>query len=410
MPTFYYQAKKGLDEIIEGSIEADDETAALHKISQTGLYPLNIGLPTSKTQATNSKGKTRGISQVAKKKKIKDNDILIFTQQFRSLIRSKMELLESLDILHQQTENQSLREVISEVYTLIKKGENLSAALEEFPQLFPKLYISIVKAGEASGRLDDAFERIRQHYQRQDELRSKVIAVLIYPSIMAFVGIITIIIFIYFIIPRLGAIFDNSSVSLPFVTNILLKMGKNPLYFWLTLGGLSLILIIGFSNKGKRKKVWQTLKENLPLLRGMTKDEVIVSFTQSLASLVASKMPIVESLEVAMLTVESPVLVAQLKLVLEDIASGELIAKSLEKRTFFPKFFIRMIAVGEGSGRLEEVLNEISEAYLQQLDRKLRIFTALLEPIIILVIGCIVGFLIMAMMLPILQMNQLATF
>ncbi|MFH0926616.1 MAG: type II secretion system F family protein, partial [bacterium] len=341
------------------------------------------------------------------KPKIRDKDLLIFTQQFRSLAKAKMELLESLEILYEQTENESLKEVASQLYRLIREGESLSDALRRFPDLFSHLYVSIIKAGEVSGKLDEALGRIINHYQRQEELHSKVTAVMIYPAIMSFVGIGTIIIFVYLIIPKIGIIFEDSYASLPLFTKLLIKMSHATIEFWLVSGIALIALIIVFSSKSRRKKIFQKLKENLPLLRGMTEDEVTVSFTQSLASLVASKMPIVESIEVAMLIMDNTKIINQLKLVIEDITSGDPIAKSMQQRTSFPKFFIRMLAIGEGSGRLEEVLNEISEAYLQRLERKLRLFTALLEPVIILVIGVIVGTLIISIMMPILQMNQL---
>lgn len=411
MPTFKYKAKKGLDRIIESTIDADNEDDVLNKLTAQGLFPVSIEKASSKSPAKNPKFSPGNIKiKFSSSKKITSRDILQFTQKLATLTRAKVELLASLKTLYEQTEKESLKNIILELYNATKEGKTFSQSLENFPQHFSPLFINLIKAGEASGHLDAALEQINDFLRREDSLKTKIAISLAYPALLLLVGLATIFVLINFVIPKLRPIFAGLGDKLPLITKVVLNLSiaSQKSWYWI-IGVIIGAAIFIYYQKGSSvfKKIGRTLRLNLPVISRLTKNQELNYFSRSLGLLLGSGVSALKSLEIATLTVEDPKLHAQLKKVCQEVASGSKISNSLETLTSLPSFFVKMVAVGEESGRLGEVLDEAARSYMQQIEEDIALISSLIEPVLILGLGLILGTIVLAIMLPTFQVTQL---
>lgn len=402
MVEFSYRAKRGPKETVEGIIEAATRQAAVSQLIDSGLSPIRVEV---KKEATLPSGRREFW-----RRRISSQEVNIFTRQLASLIRARVELLRSLNILYAQAENLHLREVILKVHEFIKKGGSFSSALSNFPRLFPALYVSLVKSGEASGRLDEALEELAEFIDKEDEVKSKVRSALAYPALMIMVGIATVFVLVSFVIPKLAGMFADFGQVLPLPTQILINVSNIFAHYWLWLLVGAGVIIILVSKRGitpGEKLVIDKIKLRLPLIGGIIKKEIIVRFARTLALLLRSGIPVFQALEVTVPIMGNEVFVHELKSVRKEVIDGSSLAASMKKKLCFPSFLTNMVGVGEESGRLDEVLTQVASAYSREVDSKVKVITSLLEPAIILVLGLVVGFIVLAMLLPILQLTLL---
>ena len=407
MAKFVYKAKKGLNDAFEGIIEAANQEEALSRLLQQGLFPTKIEPQITPTDKSVSAKK----SSRAFKKRINSSDILIFTQKLATLVRAKVELLSALRILYEQTENLRFKEIILAMYNSTKEGKTFSEALEKFPKLFPFLYVNIIKAGEASGRLEASLDQVSDFLSREQGLKTKITVALAYPVLLILVGLASIFVLINFVIPRLRPILEGLGAELPLITKIILKVSAlSSKSWWAFLGIIIFIILVLYRLKGATffKLLIRKIKMNLPVLKRLTKNQELDYFSRSLCLLLKSGVPALRSLEVSTAGIEDPQLKEELKETYQNIASGQSIAKSMENLTSLPSFFTKMVAVGEESGRLAEVLEEISHSYVQQIEADITLIASLLEPILILVLGLVLGTIVLSILLPIFQITQMA--
>jgi len=405
LPKFNYKAKKGLNETVSGSLEADNHDEALNKVTAQGLFPIEVNEVTA--PATKATGKTRRKKKISKK--ISQKEILTFTQKLTTLVRARVELLASLKILYEQTENACFKEVILEICNLIKEGKALSEGLVRFPRIFPSLYVSIVKAGEASGRLDSALEQISDFLERDENLRTKIQVALAYPTLLVFVGLGSIFLLMNFVVPRLKPIFEGIGRDLPLITKIVLQVSElSNKTWWIILGVGALVIFILYRRKGSAffKRFLTAFKTHMPILKRLTKNQEMARFSRALALLIKSGVPALRSLEIATFSVENVKLKKGLEEACKNVASGQTLSRSMETLTTLPNFFTKMVAVGEESGRLAEVLDETSHSYIQQVEFDITLITSLLEPIFILVLGVVLGTIVLSILLPTFQITQ----
>jgi type II secretory pathway component PulF len=393
---FAYKVKKGLNETLEGVLEARSKDDALNILVERGFFPIKIEeiIPTP-----SGRPKRRGIRR---------KDIIFFIQKLATLCKAKVDLLTSLRILHAQVESKNLQDVISDVYNATKEGATFSESLGKFPHIFSPLIVNIIKSGEASGHLDTALGHINEFLSREESLRSKILVALAYPTFLLLVGCISIIILMNFIIPKLGVMFEELGRELPFVTKLVLKISNifQTWGIWL-LGLIVLLGIIFWYKKTLYQRVTRCLKLNIPIIKGLVRNQELVSFSYSLSLLLRSGVPTLNSLEIASTTVDDPKTEEELKRVCSKVALGETLSRSMESMTSLPEFFVKMIALGEESGRLGEVLEEAAISYTQEIERSIGIVTSLLEPILILFLGVILGAIVFSILLPIFQITQL---
>jgi len=403
MPTFVYKAKKGLQESVSGVIEAENRDTAVARLNESGLIPISVELQAQKQVPV------RLSVTVLRFKKLGLKELNIFTQQLKTLIRSKVELLFSLSILYKQADKPTLKQIILDLHNTVKDGKTFSESLSKHPEFFPLLYVNIIKSGETSGRLDEALAQLSEFLEKEQDLKMKIRTALAYPLVMVIVGIATIFVLFSFVIPRLMGIFADFSAVLPLPTRILLKISNFMHQGWYWILGF-IILMSFFMHRHRRSsqnRGLDLLKMHLPILGELIRKQAIARFSRTLALLLHSGVPVLQSLSIAIPTLENKIFIQQLEAVHKEVLAGSTLAKSLEKVAFIPPFIIQMITVGEEGGRLQEVLTEIAYSYTQESESILKIITSLIEPLVILCLGSVLGLIIMAMLLPIFQINML---
>ncbi|OGX15502.1 MAG: hypothetical protein A2166_05075 [Omnitrophica WOR_2 bacterium RBG_13_41_10] len=403
MPTFYYKAKKGLDRTEAGTIEAYDREQAIAQLIQNGLAPVEVSAQKQKINKTDSHKSAFKLNR-----RLGLRELNIFTQQLRTLIKSKVELLSSLRILYEQCDNLPLKEIIQDLYNTIKDGKTFSAALNKHPAFFPLLYVNIIRSAEASGRLDEALNEISNFLEKEQDLRIKISSALAYPALMLIVGAVTVFVLFSFVIPRLVGIFEDFQATLPLPTRILLGISSFFQRAWFMIIGFIVAAIFILRKQYlKEHSSIDWLKLHLPVLGNLNRKQSIARFSRTLGLLLHSGTPIFQSLQVAIPTLENNILIRQMESVPKDVMAGATLSESMKKVAYFEPFIIQMVKVGEEGGRLEEVLNEVADAFTRDSEAIIKIITSLIEPLVILCLGLVLGGIVMAMLLPIFQINML---
>lgn len=408
MPRFIYKAKGSPTELKEGLIEADTQHAAIYKISQMGYFPIEVKeeLP---QQASGELAVN--IPFFLRFKKIGWRDLAVFTRQLADLLGSGLTLLNGLGVLSRQTENARLKGIVRDIHNFVKEGGTFSNALARHPAAFSGIYVSMVKAGETGGMLEDVLNRLADYAEAEDQLRGKVRAALAYPVLMTLVGIGTIFVLLTFVIPKLAVIFEDMGQALPFATLTLIRISNFlTRYGWVMF--IVLAIIFFALNRQRRTKDGKFAIDNLKMkmfgIGPLIQKAEIARFTKTLSTLLANGVPIIQSLEVSGSVVENEALRRDVDQLTKDVTMGVSFSRAIAKSARFPLFVTNMVAVGDESGHLEKALSKVAESCERDVDRTARIFTALLEPVIILVMGGIVGFIVISMLLPIFQINLMA--
>lgn len=404
MPLYKYRAKDGPENIIEGQIEAETEKEAIEKVHQLGYLPVRITKEITET-------KSGLASASAFLGKIKLRDITIFSRQLASFMKSGMPILRALTIISQQSQNLHLRNMLDSIRVKVRDGEKFSSALSNYPRVFPPLYIAMVRAGEDSGALQEVFLRIADHRQKQEEIISRVRMALVYPAVMATVAAGTILFMFTFVMPRLMKIFSNIGEDLPAVTKILISISK-----WLCLGwpwiisGIAVIFFI--IRQGVRTKAGETalsrFKLRLPLFGNLIRRTELARFSRTLELLLKNGIPILKAIKITIPVLNNEALRQELMRSCKELEQGASFGKGLKKSKLFPAFMSNLLIMGEESGRLEEALSEIAASYERETEEAVKVMTTLLEPLVILVMGIVIGFIVIAMLLPVFQINLMA--
>lgn len=406
MPTFTYLAKKNLNESVEGILVADSQDRAVDKLLEMGLSPVKVE-PLVEQAATPSARATS--PQAIRGGNLNQKDLQLFTSQLKSLMRARVDLLKSLSILYGQADKAKLKDLILDLHNTIKNGATFSSALSQH-KIFSSLYVNLIKIGEASGRLDEVLGELNDFLTREQEFKMHIKTAMAYPTLMVSVGACAVFVLFTFVIPKLSAIFTDFDYQLPMATQILLAVsGFFKAWWWAILAGAAALVIIlsqwAKTPVGRRQTDW--VKLHIPVWSGLLLKQALARFCRTLSLLIRSGLPAYQSLQVAIPTMENEILTRELDSVRRDVLEGSSMAASMKKVSFFPPFLVQMVSVGEEGGKLEGVLNEIANIYTEEIDQRLKVITSLLEPVIILVLGVILGGIVLAMLLPILQINML---
>ena len=412
MPLFVYKAKKGPQEIIEGTVEAETKESAVSKIEQMGYVPIRLFLKEESHADAAGKqpgNKNAAVGHLGMLNRVSSYDLNVFTEQLATLVKSKVPLFEAINILSSQTENPKLKLIVTSISGQLKDGKTLSEALSRYPQVFPLLYVNMVRSGESGGVLDETLRRLAKFREEQEEVKANISSALAYPIFITIVGLITIIILLTFGIPRLVSMFSETKQALPLPTKILISISSGIRNYWY-LGVIFITLFIFMLKQKqaskKKKAMLDKIILRLPLLGKFNKKAMLAEFTRTFALLLANGVPVLEALQITVPTINNEIFKLELEKVHSDIIAGTPLSQSLKKSSWFPPFLTNMIAVGERGGNLQEVLLEVAVFYEREVKKINKIMTSLLEPAIILVMGLIVGFIVMAMLLPIFEINM----
>lgn len=401
MSLYKYYAKAGPENIIEGQIEAETEKEAIEKVHQLGYLPVRIT-----KEIAESKSETAPASAFVGK--IKLREITIFSRQLASFMKAGMPILRALTIISQQSENSHLRNMLDSIRIKVRDGEKLSSALSNYPRIFPPLYIAMVRAGEDSGALQEVLLRVADHRQKQEEIISRVRMALVYPAVMAAVAVGTILFMFTFVMPRLMKMFSNIGEDLPAITKILISISKGLRLGWpgIILGIAVIFFIVRQRVRTKSgEAALSRLKLSLPIFGNVIRWAELARFSRTLELLLKNNIPMSKAIKITIPVLDNEALRQELMRSYKELEQGASFGKSLEKSKLFPAFMSNLLIVGEESGRLEEALSEIAASYERETEEAVKVMTTLLEPLVILVMGVVVGFIVIAMLLPVFQIN-----
>lgn len=396
MPVFEYTARNVKGEIQKGQLDVasrDDVMAYLKKnrLQQVSLReaPKSINLNISFGGG------------------IKTRDIVIFTRQFATMINAGLPLVQSLSILALQSENKMLKDITRAVVFDVESGNTLADAMAKHPKAFTQLYVNMVAAGESGGILDTILLRLATFLEKNDALIRKVKGAMVYPGVIMSVAAIAVAVLLIFVIPTFQSMFASVNLELPLPTRVVIGMSEILTgYWWLIIAVVAALvfLVRNYYNTNKGRKQIDLLLLNSPVLGDLLRKSTVSRFTRTLGTLISSGVNILEGLEITAKTAGNRVIHDAVMEARSSIAGGETIAGPLEKSKVFPTMVISMIAVGEQTGGLDTMLNKIADFYDEEVDVAVSALLSLMEPIMIVVLGVVVGGMVVAMYLPIFDM------
>ncbi|PYP70190.1 MAG: pilus assembly protein PilC [Gemmatimonadetes bacterium] len=395
MPVFQYTARTLKGELVNDKIDLpsrDDVIAHLRKnrmvVVQVRQAPTELRLP--KLGAG-----------------IKTRDVVVFTRQFATMINAGLPLVQALDILAQQTENKRLAETTRQVVYDVESGHTLADALRKHPKAYSDLYVNMVAAGEAGGILDTILVRLAQFLEKNDAIVRKVKGAMIYPAVIISVAVIAISVLLIFVIPTFQNMFASVNLDLPLPTRVVIGMSNVLKHYWWAIIGVmvgSVFMINRYYKTAPGRLQIDALLLRLPVLGDVIRKAAVSRFTRTLSTLISSGVSILDGLEITARTAGNMVIHNAVMESRASIAGGETIAAPLQKSAVFPPMVISMIAVGEQTGGLDEMLSKIADFYDDEVDAAVSALLSLMEPIMIVVLGVIVGGMVVAMYLPIFDM------
>jgi len=396
MPIFSYNVKTNTGKIIKGTLEAESEDKALERLHSEGDTVLHL--------------KECKVKQQVKKSKVKAEDIVIFTRQLTTLIESSISVVNSLDILSQQVGGLYFRSVIIGVLKDLKEGASFAKSLAKYPKVFPEIYTSMVEAAEASGNLPQILDRLSIYIEKADALKRKVKSSLTYPVAVIFMAAGITSFLMFKIVPTFKNIFDSLGGTLPLPTQILINISdvlKDHILFILAGLFLGFIGLKKYINTSKGKKNYHRLLINLPIFGEIIRKVSIAKFARTFSTLVKSGVSVTTALDIVGKTSGNKIIEEAVVKAKVSVQDGIPISQPLEESGIFPPMVVKMIAVGEKSGKLEEMLSKIAQFYEDQTDTAVSGLTSLIEPIVIAFLGIVVGGIVVALFLPIIKITQL---
>lgn len=398
MPVYKYKAINEKGRTIQGVLDAESPKSATEKLKRQGIFLSSLN--EVKKEKPRSFSLFRGVST---------SELALTTRQFSTLISAGLPLEASLVALSEQTEDARLGPVLTQVRDRVSEGSSLANALNEHPTVFSGLYVNIVRAGEASGTLDVVLLRLADFLEKQQALRSRVRSALAYPIFMFFIGTGVLFFMMSYVIPRIAKIFEESRKALPFITELLIGFSSflSQNLFVLLIVSISLLFLIYRLTKTERGGAFfDRLALKFPIFGRITRMVIISRFTRTLGTLLASGIPLLSAIEIGEAVVGNTVYTEALRSVRENIKEGTSIASPLRESGAFPPLVTRMIDVGEQTGELEEMLLKIADTYDLQVETSVSTLTSLLEPVMIVVMGAVVGFIVFAILLPIFDLTS----
>ena len=403
MPGYVYKATTLSGETVEGSMDGKDEAAVVQSLHQLGYIPILI------TTTQQEKAAGFSISSILPER-VGVKNLLIFTQELSTLVSAGLPIDRSLGILGTLTENRRLREAVKDILKKIEGGSSFAEALGQYPRIFPKLYINMVKAGESGGFLEVILSRLAQYLQSTKEVKDYLISVMIYPVILTMASGLSIVILVSFVIPRFAKIITDMGQTIPLPTQIMLSVSQTVRSYWWVGIGMAVLVYFGFKSYTKdeeRKFRWDRFKLRWIAVGDLIKKVEVARFARTLGTLLQSGVLILPALNLVKEISQNEAISRAIEHIHDRLREGKGVSKTLEETDVFPPLAVHMIGVGEETGRLDEMLIKVAESYEENVQTALKRFVSLLEPMIILIMGSIVGFIVISMLLAIFSINEI---
>jgi len=406
MSVFEYVALDEKGRQRKGFVDAPGIAAARQKLREENVYPVEINQATDKKETA-----LAGVFKINIWQRVSANDVSMFTRQLSTLLGAGMPLVPSLSILMKQAKNPLLKKSLAQIREQVNEGKSLTESMSGFHQIFPPFYLNMVRAGEASGTINLVLERLADFSENQQTLMNKIRSALAYPLIMFFMGSAVIFLLMAFVVPKITGIFSDMHQTLPLITIILITISNFLKSFWwliliLLAAGVAAFKYMTTGTEGG-KRMWDNTKLKIPVWGQVNQKIAIARFSRTLATLLQSGVPLLSAMEIVRNVVNNIIIGEAISKASKDLEEGKGLSGPLTQSGIFPPLVIEMIAVGEQSGTLERMLNRIATAYETEAQSDIMVMTSLLEPVMILVMGLGVGFIVVSILLPIFEMNQL---
>lgn len=412
MPSFKVTAKDGAGRRVERNLMADNRQEALAEARRAGLTVLSVEQARVGGGGSFMARLKELISPAQPRPHLKRDDLVVFTRQFATMISAGIPVLECVEILSEQADDPGFRARLAQVSEDVRSGSDLSEALSKHPDVFTNLYVNMVKAGEASGQLDEIFSRLAEYMEATAKLRREVIGAMTYPAIS--LGLITSIslLLMFFIVPKFAEIFNSMGLGrdqLPMPTRIVLGVSDGLKAYVIQVVVVVVVLIVGirwWKKTDSGRYYWDRMLLKLPVFGPLIQKVVLSRFSRTFGTLMRSGVPVLGALEIVSATSGNRVVELAVEEAREAIRTGQSIAEPLSKNPVFPPMVVRMISVGERSGALEQLLEKISQFYDEQVSAAVESLTSLIEPIMLGVMGILVGGMVLAIFLPIFKVQS----
>ena len=395
MATFTYKALDQNGQVLEDQMEGSNTMAVAITLKQQGMFVIDVKEQSTLTQ--------KDILEPFKKVRLRD--LVVFSRQFATLINAGMPIVRALYVLSEQTENNKFKEIIDGVRGDVEAGLSLSEALEKHPKVFNRLYVEMVRAGEIGGMLDGVLLRIADQLEKEADLRRKVKSAMVYPLFVLGFAFLVLSFLLIFIVPIFATVFADLGGTLPLMTRIVMAASNVLTSFWGILVylalGVALFLFLRWRKTERGRKVWGRISLKLPIKIGELVQKVALArFARTLGTLSAAGVPILQALEITATSSGNWVVENALLKSRDSVREGIPIYKPLESEAIFPPMVTRMIAVGEETGDIDGMLQKIAEFYESEVDATVKALTSIMEPVMIIIVGAIVGVIVISMYLP----------
>lgn len=415
MPKFHYIALDQNGQEVAGELDASNESEAINSLRQSQLYPTQVvqdGKGDVGAIKKRAKSPAKGKAQTYKagaNAKVKSKTLMIFTRQLATLIDSGLPLLRGLTVLGRQEPNLVMKGTITSLADSVQTGSTFSESLTQYPKVFNKLYVNMVKAGELGGVLEIVLNRLAEYQEKAQKLKNKVVAAMVYPIIVMIIALAIMVFLMLVIVPRFEKIFQDmlgDKNKLPGLTKMVIGfsrwMSENILYLAVGVAVIFVLWKLFASTKGGRRFI-DKAKLSLPLFGDVQRKTAISRFTRTLGTLVTSGVPILQALNITKETAGNSIISDAITKVHDAVKEGESMVAPLESSNVFPPMVISMVDVGEETGQLPEMLLKIADVYEDEVDNSVSALTAMLEPIMIVILALVVGVIVMALFLPLIE-------
>ncbi|NVI99222.1 type II secretion system inner membrane protein GspF [Myxococcus sp. AM009] len=415
MPVFEYRGLNSAGKQIKGLLEADSPKTLRSKLRADGIFLTDVLAQAEGSRAAVSKGTNAAL--VARdidlrklgRGRVNTDDVAIFTRQLSTLLGAGVTLVESLSALVDQVEKERFKRALSDIKQRVNEGSSLADAMGQHPKIFPSIYVNMVRAGEASGALDAVLTRLADFTENQARLQQKILSTMLYPAIMMVVGGGILVALMVFVVPKVTKIFETMKATLPLSTRFLIASSNFFQSWWfILLPGMALgvVLFMRWTQSPTGKPKWDRFTLKAPVVGNLVRLLSISRFARTLSTLLKSGVPLLAAMDIVKAIMTNTVLAEVVEKARDSIREGESIANPLKRSGEFPPLVYHMVAIGERSGQLEEMLTSVADNYETQVNVRISALTSLLEPLLIVVMGAVIAFVALSILMPILQVNS----
>lgn len=406
MPVYAYKAYDASGAAVSGIIDADTPKEARAKLRRQSIFVTKVD------EAGEGVSLTSEVKVARLWRRVRRQDVVVMTRQLATLVRSGMPIVQALTAISEQLEGHAMQRVVYGVRERVNAGEPLADALEQHPKLFNELYVNLVRAGEAAGALETILGRLADYMEAVQKQRSKVLSSMIYPALMIVVGSGVLLFLMTFVVPRLTQVFEEMGQDLPVMTQILIAVsGFLGSWRFLVLIAvvIALVVVVRLNTRsGRGRFLLDRLRLRVPVAGGLARKIAVSRFARTLGTLLAGGIPVLKALDIVQGVIGNAVLGQAIAEARQRIGEGASMSDELRKSQEFPPIVVHMVAVGEASGSLEEMLLNVADTYDNEVEVATNSLIALIEPLMIVLMGLVVGFIVLSILLPIFEMNRFA--